>query len=96
MGTLILAKKEINQTNINSLKKNSLEYLIQNRLKKIELKKYNFDSETTQINSYLNSITSNNIESLKEIFSKNGIDFQAYEDELDVEFKWKINLQFVC
>lgn len=89
LGTLILAKKEINQTNINSLKKNSLEYLIQNRLKKIELKKYNFDSETTQINSYLNSITSNNIESLKEIFSKNGIDFQAYKDELDVEFKWR-------
>ena len=63
--------------------------MVQNRLKKIELKKLQLDSETTQINSYLNSITSNNIESLKEIFSKNGIDFQAYEDELDVEFKWR-------
>ena len=35
LGTLIL-KKEINQTNITGLK--TLEYLIQNRLKKIELK----------------------------------------------------------
>lgn len=89
VSTLILAKKDINQKNINDLKRPSLEYLIQNRLKKIELEKYNLKRSDTQINSYLNSISLNDINSLENLFKKNGIDFQAFVNEIDVEFKWK-------
>lgn len=89
ISTLILANKEINQKNIDSLKSNSLEFLIQHKLKKIELEKYDLKRDTTKINSYLNSISSNNINNLKKIFENYNIDFKSFEDEIDIEIKWK-------
>ena len=86
---LVLANKEINQKNIDNLKRKSLEDLIQNRLKKIELKKYNFKRDNNRINSYLNSISNNNIEDLKSIFKKNNINYKVFVDEIDIEFKWR-------
>ena len=91
--TLFLSKKELNQENINSLKKIALENLIINRLKKIELNKYDIKRNDRQINAYLNSISSNNIPSLEKSFEINGLDFKAYKNELDIEFKWR-NLIF--
>ena len=91
--TLVLSKKELNQENINSLKKIALENLIINRLKKIELNKYDIKRNDRQINAYLNSISSNNIPSLEKSFEINGLDFKAYKNELDIEFKWR-NLIF--
>ena len=89
ISSLILAKKEVNKANINNFKKASLENLIQNRLKKIELKKYNIKKDDKQINSYLNSISSNNIESLKNVFKSYDLDFKEFTDEIDVEFRWR-------
>ena len=89
ISSLILAKKEINQANINNFKKASLENLIQSRLKKIELKKYNFKKDKKQINSYLNSISSNNIGNLKDVFKSYNLDFKEFTDEIDVEFRWR-------
>ena len=89
ISSLILAKKEVNQANINNFKKASLENLIQNRLKKIELKKYNIKKDDKQINSYLNSISSNNIENLKNAFKSYDLDFKEFADEIDVEFRWR-------
>ena len=86
---LALADKEITQENINYLKKVSLEELTQNRLKKIELSKYNFKTDNNQINSYLNSISSNNISNLKNLFKKNKINFQTFINEVDIELKWR-------
>ena len=91
--TLFLSKKELNQENINSLKKSALENLIINRLKKIELNKYDIKRNDRQINAYLNSISSNDIPSLEKSFEINGLDFKAYKNELDIEFKWR-NLIF--
>lgn len=91
--TLFLSKKELNQENINSLKKIALENLIINRLKKIELNKYDIKRNDRQINAYLNSISSNDIPSLEKSFEINGLDFKAYKNELDIEFKWR-NLIF--
>jgi len=93
ISTLLLSKKKINQTNIDNLKKKSLEELIQTRLKKIELKKYNIKSDNIKISSYLNSLSSNNITNLRNIFEQNNLDFQSFKDEIDIEFKWR-NLIF--
>jgi peptidyl-prolyl cis-trans isomerase SurA len=93
LATLILTKKEINQKNINDLKQNALENLIQNRLKKIELKKYNFTRNESKINQYLNSISSNNIQNIKSLFQENGIDYKSFVDNIDIELKWR-NLIF--
>ena len=89
ISSLILAKKQINQENINNFKKASLENLIQNRLKKIELKKYNIKKDDEQINLYLNSISSNNVEKMKNIFKGYDLDFKEFTDQIDVEFKWR-------
>ncbi len=86
--TLVLANKEISQKNIDDLKNVALENLILHRLKKIELKKYNIKKDNNQINSYLNSVSSNNIENFKSLFKKNNLDFDAYVDEIDTEFRW--------
>lgn len=86
--TLVLANKEVSQKNIDDLKSVALENLILHRLKKIELKKYNIRKDNNQINSYLNSISSNNIENFKSLFEKNNLDFDAYVDEIDTEFRW--------
>ena len=89
LTNLIIANKEINQKNINIFKEKSLENLIQNRLKKIELKKYNFKRDSQRINTYLNSISSNNIDGLKLKFKINNINFETFVDEIDIEFKWR-------
>jgi len=93
LATLILTKKEINQKNIDDLKQNALENLIQNRLKKIELKNYNFTRNDSKINQYLNSISSNNIQNIKSLFQENGIDYKSFVDNIDIELKWR-NLIF--
>ena len=89
ISSLILAKKQINQENINNFKKASLENLIQNRLKKIELKKYNIKKDDKQIDLYLNSISSNNVEKMKNIFKDYDLDFKEFTDQIDVEFRWR-------
>ena len=67
--------------------------MIINRLKKIELNKYDIKRNDRQINAYLNSISSNDIPSLEKSFEFNGLDFKAYKNELDIEFRWR-NLIF--
>ena len=78
LTTLLLNNKEINQKNINDLKKNSLEFLIQNRLKKIELDKHSLEKDINKINAYLNSISSKNILKLKLLFHDYEIDFNSF------------------
>ena len=55
LSNLILSGQEINQKNINNLKKQAVESLIQLKLKKIELSKYNFEVNNLQLEKYLNS-----------------------------------------
>ena len=89
IATLIIANQEINQSNINKLKKQALDFLIKQKLKKIELSKYNLKVDQQKITSYLNSISSNNINGLKEKFSISGIDFQLFYEELEIDFLWQ-------
>ena len=86
---MILGNQEINQNNIDKLKKQALDFLIQHKLKKIELSKYDFKKDAKQIENYLNAISNNNINNLKEKFSNNNIDFQLFLDELEIHFKWQ-------
>ena len=89
LSSLILSNQEINQNNINSLKNQSLDLLILYKLKKIELDKYDYTVDQTQLNAYLNSISSNNVQNLKSIFLKYEVDFDQFLNEVKVEFKWK-------
>ncbi len=89
LSTLILSNQEINQKNIDSIKNKALDSLTQLKLKKIELSKYNISDDLDRVNKYLNSISSNDINSLKLKFEKNNVDFDLFIEEIKTEFKWQ-------
>ena len=89
ISTLVLSNQEINQKNIDRLKKQALEFLIQNKLKKIELSKTNIETSTGQIDDYIKSISKNNLSLLKEKFEKNNIDFKLFKDEIETQLRWQ-------
>lgn len=89
LSLLVISGDEINQKNIDKIKKQSLESLIQTKLKKIELGKYDFKADKKQIDQYLRSISQNNIEGLKEKFEINNLDFEIFLDEIHTQFKWQ-------
>ena len=78
LSSLILSNQEINQSNINRIKKQSLDSLILHKLKIIELSKYNFENDSKQIDNYL-----------KTRFRKNGIDFKLFLKEIETQLKWQ-------
>ena len=90
LSSIIVANKEINQENINSIKRQSLETLIQLKLKKLEIDKFNLKKrETDKVNTYLNSISSNNIIGLQDKFKNNNLDFQLFVEEIETELMWQ-------
>ena len=89
LTSLILSGQEINQKNIDNLKKDVLGQLIDLKLKKLELLKYKIQKDEVRINSYLRSISNNNIQDFKQKFFLNNINFEIFLDEVDTEFRWQ-------
>ena len=89
LSTLILSNQEINQENIDNFKKQALEFLIQYKLKKIELSKFSLKNDNSKIQNYLNSISGNDIDKLKDTFKENNIDFELFVDEVKTQLKWQ-------
>ena len=78
LTTLIIAGQEVNQENINNIKKD-VESLINLRLKEIELDNFNFKVTSERL-FFLNKFE-NNINKLINKFSENGLDFKIFESE---------------
>ncbi len=89
ISSLLLSGQEINQTNINKLKEQTVNHLIQLRLKEIEIFKHDLKIDQIKLNSYLLSVSKGNIENLKNLFEKNGSDFDIFKKEIETEFKWQ-------
>ena len=89
LTTLIIADEEVNQENINNIKKDSLESLINLRLKEIELDDFNFKVTSERLNAFLQQISENNIDKLISKFSEYGLDFKIFESEVLTEIKWR-------
>lgn len=89
LTTLILSNQMINQNNINKLKGQSLDSLIEKKVKEIELEKHQLKIDETRVFNYLNSISSNNIEELKKKFKENNISFSLFKEEIEIQFKWQ-------
>ena len=51
--------------------------------------KYKIQKDEVRINSYLNSISNNNIEDFKKKFIENNISFELFLDEIDTDFRWQ-------
>ena len=89
MTSLILVNQEINQTNINNFKKRALDSLIQLKLKKIELSKYNFKNDNAQINDYLKNILKDDIDSFKDNLKRNNLSYDLFLEEVETQLKWQ-------
>ena len=89
LTTLFLANEQVTQKKINDLKKQSFDSLIQNRLKKIELSKFDFVIKDIQVNNYLKSITNLDSLNLKSEFIKNNLDYEVFLEEIQTDLKWQ-------
>ena len=89
LSSLILAGDEINQKNIDKLKEQALESLIQQKLKKIELNEYKIKKNDAQVKTYLKSISSNDIFSFKKKFEDNNLDYQLFLEEVEIQLMWQ-------
>ena len=89
LTTLVLSKQNINQININKIKKQSIDSLIQKKIKQIELDKYKYEVNQSRVDNYLKSISSNNILEFKNIFQNNNISFDLFLEEIQIQFKWQ-------
>ena len=86
---LVLSGQEINQENINNIKKISLNQLIDLKLKKKELKKYNFQEDKKSLSEQLNRISKNNIYDFKKKFTNNDLNYELFLEELETEIDWQ-------
>ena len=87
LGSLVIAGDEINQQNINNLKKEVLESLIILRLKEIELEKYNFKISNQNINSFIDQLSGNQRDKLKNEYKINNLDYNGLVKEVETELK---------
>ncbi len=91
--TLFLAGEELSQNNVNDIKNLSLEYLINTKLKKEELKKYNFErNNELRVKSYLENLSQKlNIKTadLEKVFLANDLEFNLFLEEIKTEFLWQ-------
>ena len=95
--TLFLAGENLSQKNINSIKNVSMTSLINLKLKREELKKYNFKNDHFErTKNHLKIVSSKlniNTDELENLFIKNKIDYNEYLNEIKTEFSWQ-NLIF--
>ena len=89
LSTLIIAGSDITQSNIDNLKKQTLESLIYFKIKEIELEKFDLKIKEERVNDIKNRISGNNIEKLKNNFKNNGLDFDLWVEEIRTELKWQ-------
>ena len=66
-----------------------MDSLIQLKIKRVELSKYDLKISDQQIDQYLNSISSNNIQNLKNEFSRKNVDFEIFYKNIETEIKWQ-------
>ena len=90
LASLLISKTEINQENINLLKKKALERLINLRLKEIELEKFDSIKVSQQsLNSRINQLSQNNIQELKNNFKNYELDYELWSKEIEIDLRWK-------
>lgn len=89
LSTLIIAGNDITQANIDRLKEQTLENLIYIKLKEIELERFDFKVNKQRVNKFINRVSGNNKEKLKNDFKSNGLDFNLWVKEIETEFKWQ-------
>ena len=89
---LILSNKELNQENVNRIKNEALNYLINTKLKKEEILKFNTTFNNKAVLRYLKNISSQyntDTTGLEKIFTDNEISYQLFLEGIETEFAWQ-------
>ena len=90
INTLItLSNKKVSQKNVDKLKKIAVDQLINTKLKKIELSKYNIKVEESNVMNYLKNISKGNLEEFKDIFKDNNLNYNLYIEEIKIQLGWQ-------
>ena len=90
---LFLSNQNLNQKNINFTKQQALTKLIDYKLKKNQIVKFNIQADNSiQINNHLSDLSSKyetDITGIKNIFKNNNLDFELYINEIKTELNWQ-------
>lgn len=89
LSSLIISGNEISQENINNLKGQILENLINLKLKEIELDKLNLKVSKAQIDNYFSRVSGNKPQKLIKDFKENGVNYQLFINEIETELNWQ-------
>lgn len=91
---LFLTNQELNQQNINNAKNNSIQDLINLKIKILELKKYkiNLSIDNIATQNYLKNLSlkfNTDTKGLEKKFLENGLDFNFFKNEVLIEYSWQ-------
>ena len=90
---LFLTNQQINQKNVDNSKREALESLINLKLKKEEVLKFNLtDNLDVRANKYVNNLSTRyntDLKGLKKIFNERGIDYELFFEEIKIEMGWQ-------
>ena len=86
---LIMSNQVINQQKIDQSKKSAINYLINLKIKKNEIKKKKIEVNSENLNQTLNRISGNDIEDFKKKFKNNSIDYDLFIEEIEIELAWQ-------
>ena len=89
LTTLILTDEKINQDNINKTKPIVLKNLIDLKIKESEIKKYKIKNTPEELQSNLNILSNNDLDSFKKKFESNNLNYEMYKKDLETELKWR-------
>ena len=92
LTVLLLSNQDVNQDNINLSQNEAMRSLINLKLKKSEISKYNVTENEQRLDAYLKSTSSRfntDIQGLKSIFKNSNINYDLFIEELNIEFKWQ-------
>ena len=89
LSELLLAKLELSQNNIDNAKKQSLNSLINLKIKKSELERYESNIPKVELDSYIKAFTKFEVEKLKNLFISNNLDWDLFVDEMKTELLWR-------
>ncbi len=90
---LVLSNKQINQANIDAIKKNALKSLIQISIKRSEIKKYNIENYSKEeLDLFIDNVCKamkTDRKGLKKIFLDNKLDYEIFIEKTKIDLMWK-------
>ena len=96
---LILNKQEITQENINNSKNFAIRNLINKKIKRIEINKYEItDYNKKDLNNYVEKISKSlntDKSGLKKIFIENNLDYNSLVEKYETELLWNTLIYFI-